>query len=1180
MNALLLPLSALTALAGPTVTIPAGSFAMSGESGRSLVDLPSFEINATEVTVEEYTACVDAGGCSPSRTYSSYCNEGVEGFEGDPINCVYFDNAEGYCDWAGMRLPTEAEWEKAARGGCELYGDCLDEAPTFPWGEDPITCDVAQVRDATGHGCGDESTAPVGSFPDGASPYGVYDMGGNVWEYVTSDGSAEVKKGGSFWHSLAQIDYRYTSRVGGGNLMTMGFRCAADVSSDADGDGVADGVDVCPDAYDPDQTDGDGDGLGDACDSCDGRLQGQVIVLDVDDDATVQRRRVGSYVDLTLADVVDQELAPTLQEMTGQPFDVVAPDALGGDCAAQQTAIFITTTDGDLLESAPAEVQDAAAALGAGLGAGEGYVLFADPAGGVWLVGESPRGAQHALYDYLERLGVRYLTAAPAWTVTPAADDLRLDTAEVTWPSLFHLDYYPSGGFGVHALFDRDEPWSEWLAWQARLRLPDERATTCGHAFQAFNTAYEAEVSADPLTLVESDGVRCTLHDTRPECGGSATRSIGYDTKLNYTHHGTVPCGGDALVSFTDDAGADWCEDPDDFTSYDGVVGLFSQWTLDRVAEVRETDDRYLHVHVDPSDGSFHGYGPKDDYLLEHGYGLDAGPASVSDRVFHLANRTARRVADAAATDATYADAGVCLYAYNQHSPVPSIPLEDNIVVQVAMGFHADETGMTNDEHIAAWGDKGRADGVEIGVRDYWNYVAYQALNEPSLSLTDQLEEVRGWLEAGLTFGMMETTTSGFAAGRQLYVFSRLAWSPDASEADVAALMDDWYASAFGPAEAPARRIFERWDRGFTLHTLELALTFADLEEAMDLIDAGGATEGERARVEDLVLYAEHLRLLAAFEASEGADRDPAGEDLLRHMWSIHDRRIVQSARIQQIVESLSASRGGMSDAAEARWDVSDASAAGWAEVAPCTSDDVADILAAGLAANPVPADFAEVTFSEDLAPLESARPTGDGTRSATYLVTEQFALYAEAGQAVSFTAEELGSPTLPDRIVVTDPGGEVIADVDIEATTTVDLGALDEGLYVVDLLVFDKARGRVNLTVPDEIAFSSLGAIKVRSDGISRYVKNYFLVPEGTTTLYVHTDSPREPVFYSAGDLTAPVDPARVTRDGALYQVEVDTAGVWAWSDAYLDLTLLNAPNHFAPSPHQLLGPAELLSP
>jgi formylglycine-generating enzyme required for sulfatase activity len=156
------------------VAVPAGSFMMGcnadvddacsdDEKPQHEVNLSDFSIDVTEVTQDQYAACYAAGACTaPSCPWD--CSQGDL-----PATCVDWDQARSFCAWAGKRLPTEAEWEKAARG---------TDALKFPWGNDDADCTRTNMA-----GCGD-ALMPVGSLPDGASPYGALDMAGNVVEMV------------------------------------------------------------------------------------------------------------------------------------------------------------------------------------------------------------------------------------------------------------------------------------------------------------------------------------------------------------------------------------------------------------------------------------------------------------------------------------------------------------------------------------------------------------------------------------------------------------------------------------------------------------------------------------------------------------------------------------------------------------------------------------------------------------------------------------------------------------------------------------------------------------------------------------------------------------------------------------------------------------------------------------
>ena len=133
------------------------------------VHIGTFEIDATEVTVLEYGGCVvDFGACSQPSTSLSGCNWG-QGKPDHPVNCVDWFQAKAYCEWAGKRLCTEAEWEKAARG--------LD-GRVYPWGNEEPACEHAVIPECS------DSSQPVGTKPAGASPYGLLDMAGNVREWV------------------------------------------------------------------------------------------------------------------------------------------------------------------------------------------------------------------------------------------------------------------------------------------------------------------------------------------------------------------------------------------------------------------------------------------------------------------------------------------------------------------------------------------------------------------------------------------------------------------------------------------------------------------------------------------------------------------------------------------------------------------------------------------------------------------------------------------------------------------------------------------------------------------------------------------------------------------------------------------------------------------------------------
>ncbi len=178
--------------------VPAGKFWMGcnstldnkcqpSEKPQHEVDLSAYWIGVYEVTAAQYAACVAAGasGCSAASSVG-LATYGVVGKEQHPINYVNYAQSKAYCGWLGGTLPTEAQWERAARGGCEVYAgkDCKTSEAKYPWGSVDPTCGVHAMMGQAPN-CNGTTTAAVGTAsPLGASPYGAYDMAGNVFEWM------------------------------------------------------------------------------------------------------------------------------------------------------------------------------------------------------------------------------------------------------------------------------------------------------------------------------------------------------------------------------------------------------------------------------------------------------------------------------------------------------------------------------------------------------------------------------------------------------------------------------------------------------------------------------------------------------------------------------------------------------------------------------------------------------------------------------------------------------------------------------------------------------------------------------------------------------------------------------------------------------------------------------------
>jgi formylglycine-generating enzyme required for sulfatase activity len=242
------------------------------------VTLDTYCLSANEVTVREYTSCVKAGDCkAPAKlpdyprgkvdadehrrnleAFGELCNYGRSSRTDHPINCVDWHQADAYCKAQGHRLPSEAEWEFAARG---------NDGRQFPWGDDPgnqsymnagglewkawKTARDLEAPPGTMYQAEDgyAGTAPVGSFPRGQSQTGQLDMVGNVWEWTAdwyalyddapatnprgpSAGNRKAIRGGGFngsfelWMNPA---FRY-HQLATASSHALGFRCASDVA--------------------------------------------------------------------------------------------------------------------------------------------------------------------------------------------------------------------------------------------------------------------------------------------------------------------------------------------------------------------------------------------------------------------------------------------------------------------------------------------------------------------------------------------------------------------------------------------------------------------------------------------------------------------------------------------------------------------------------------------------------------------------------------------------------------------------------------------------------------------------------------------------------------------------------------------------------------------------------------
>ncbi|MEW5939429.1 MAG: SUMF1/EgtB/PvdO family nonheme iron enzyme [Chloroflexota bacterium] len=222
------------------VFVPAGPFLMGADSNEAqknrpkrAVNLPAFWMDQTEVTNAMYARCVAAHRCPLPFDESVNPYYGKPEYDNYPVVYITWRGADKYCQWAGRRLPTEAEWEKAARG---------TDGRAYPWGDEPPTMSLANFDNAIG------GPVPVDRYPLGESPYGALNMAGNVREWVADwfhelyylvaplenplgpdAGDAKSLRGGSYLDDANEIRVfnRFFHPPESPGL-NRGFRCASD----------------------------------------------------------------------------------------------------------------------------------------------------------------------------------------------------------------------------------------------------------------------------------------------------------------------------------------------------------------------------------------------------------------------------------------------------------------------------------------------------------------------------------------------------------------------------------------------------------------------------------------------------------------------------------------------------------------------------------------------------------------------------------------------------------------------------------------------------------------------------------------------------------------------------------------------------------------------------------------
>jgi hypothetical protein len=568
--------------------------------------------------------------------------------------------------------------------------------------------------------------------------------------------------------------------------------------------------------------------------------------------------------------------------------------------------------------------------------------------------------------------------------------------------------------------------------------------------------------------------------------------------------------------------------------------GLQALFVTDRVNNLKAQlarDPSLLAVSVEPADGGGHCTCAECVKL-----------GSISDRVFTLANLAARAVAK------EFPGKYVSLYGYNEHAAVPNIPIEPNVIVSLAP-YAFQRTGLTPHEMIAAWGKKHDF----LGVYTYWSIPDWSRCL-PGQTLRGITDEIRFWRTNHVKTHLSESTFCGGNMGPHWYLAARLMWDPTRDEKEI---VDDYFASAFGEARMPIRRMYDRWEGGFMLTDHELGLCYRDLNEALALTKEPAV----RARLADMGRYTQFLRLWYEFQQARGDARIEAAKTVNTYLWQVYDSNIVQSFRMAQLlVRDMKPHLDAVNTQAEV-----------WKDTRQLADEEILALVADG-SANYHPLDFTPVRYAGPLRPLQPA-----GGEDGAYVTTHtsasssSFTFTARPGTervALNILVQNRGAGRT-DRVTAIDPAGKMVFDRRFEGN----------GQWA-DLVIPTAAPGNYRLEVTDQKTFFALQA----SADLPFACTGPFVCPDLSRRAYFYVPrSLRQVAVYNPGVIPIKIfdpdgKPVTVERNEAgnpLFLIDIpegQDGKAWSFTGfkGYTPLRLLNAPNAFSYSLQGMMVPED----
>ncbi|MFC1597111.1 DUF4838 domain-containing protein [Planctomycetota bacterium] len=735
----------------------------------------------------------------------------------------------------------------------------------------------------------------------------------------------------------------------------------------------------------------------------------------------------------------------------------------------------------------------------------EDYLLRTH-AEGVYLLGATELAVEHAVWDFLYRLGYRQFFPGHRWEVVPQIPELTvaLDVEESPNYVTRRIWY----GFGV---WDYNaQPYRDWCA---RNRATSGIELKTGHAYGGIIRALETEFGQHPEFYALVEGKRNVSREAKLCIGNPELRKL--------------------VVDF--------------------AVGQFDR---------NPASDS---ISMDPSDG---GGWCECDRCVEIG--------SVTDRALLLANEVAAAVTD------KYPGKLVGMYAYNYHSPPPSIESHPQVVVSVATAFL--KGGLTLDEIIDGWSKRG----TTLGIREYYSVNTWDR-DMPAATRGSNLNYLKRTIpqfhRRGARFMSAESSDNWGPNGLGYYLAARMLWDLDEAQ-HVDALVDDFLSRSFGPAKEPMAEFYRQLDgsRPHLVFDDQLGRLFRALEQARILAD----TPGIRGRIDDLVLYARYVDLYHQYATSEGESRQAGFERLIRHAYRMRGTMLVHT---KALYRDLVRRDKTVSIPPDAQWNVPEEKNP-WKSSEPFSDKQLASFRDEGIERYPLTTlDFKPVEYTGDLVtasklnlPEVDPGELGPGRHEQTFFTAVEespqaielqitgglIAHYRNRGNVRVELWKVGGASRTGEQETLVAQDRSVPPD---GTERTVKLTACEAGLHKI--VVRDGGdRTRVIWPAGQRMTVTSSVDTPMNANYTSWML--YFYVPKGTQVIGLHGgghgeihDSAGRPVFWLNG------------REANFYSVTVpegQDGKLWRIRYGRGPVRLLTVPPCFARSAEELLLPREVV--